>query len=75
MDRRNAVQRQLMRKLHLDLDPHYYWVRKNWADGWHAALYKRVLSRFTALEVLYLDIRDNQYGSHQADRIGQLAYP
>jgi hypothetical protein len=74
MDRRNAVQRRLMRKLHLDLDPRYCWVRKNWADGWHAALHKRVLSRFTALEVLHLDIRENQYGPRQADRIGHPAH-
>jgi hypothetical protein len=63
-----------MRKLHLDLDPRYCWVRKNWADGWHAALHKRVLSRFTALEVLHLDIRENQYGPRQADRIGHPAH-
>jgi hypothetical protein len=75
MDRRNAVQRRLMRKLHLDLDPRYCWVRKNWADGWHAALHKRVLSRFTGLEVLHLDITDNQYGPRQANRIGHPAHP
>jgi hypothetical protein len=75
MDRRNAVQRRLMQKLHLDLDPRYCWVRKNWADGWYAALHKRVLSRFTALEVLYLDIRDNQYGPRYPPRIGDPICP
>ncbi|KAF4637121.1 hypothetical protein G7Y89_g978 [Cudoniella acicularis] len=71
MDRRNALQRRIMRKLHLDLDPRYCWVMKNWADGWYAALHKRVLSKFTSLQVLYLDIRDNQYGPRHADIIGQ----
>lgn len=75
MDRRNAVQRRLMRKLHLDLDPRYCWVRENWAAGWHAALHKRVLSRFLALEVLHVDIRDNQYGPHHAAIVGQPAHP
>lgn len=75
MDRRNAVQRRLMRKLHLDLDPRYCWVKKNWAEGWYAALHKRVLSRFTALEVLHLDIRDNQYGPRQSNWIGRPAHP
>lgn len=75
MDGRNAVQKRLMRKLHLDLDPRYCWVRKNWAEGWYAALHKRVLSQFKALEVLHLDIRDNQYGPHVANIIGEPAHP
>lgn len=60
-----------MRKLHLDLDPRYCWARKNWADGWYAALHKRVLSKLTSLEVLHLDIRDNQYGPRNSNIIGQ----
>ena len=74
MDRRNALQRRLMRKLHLDLDPRYCWVMKNWAEGWYAALHKRVLSKFTSLQVLHLDIRENQYGPRHADIIGQPAH-
>jgi hypothetical protein len=71
MDRRNANQRRLMKKLHLDLDPRYCWVRENWALGWHAALHKRVLSKFRSLEVLHLDIRGNQYGPRYPDIFGR----
>jgi hypothetical protein len=59
-----------MKKLHLDLDPRYCWVKKDWVAGWYAALHKRVLSKFKSLELLHLDIRDNQYGPRHPNIIG-----
>ena len=54
MNGRNANQRRFMKKLHLDLDPRYCWVKENWARGWHAALHQTVQSKFESLEMFAL---------------------
>lgn len=61
MEHRNAVQRRTMRKLHLDLDMRYAWKSHTWAYWWYASLHKSVLSKFSALDVVHLDITGNKW--------------
>lgn len=58
---RNAVQRRVFAKIHLDLDPRYSWKRDNWAHWWFCVLNRSLLKKFSAVSTIHIDITGNRW--------------
>ena len=60
LDSRNAVQRRILKKLHLDLDPRYSWREEHWAYFWFSVLNRSLLKKFPAVHTVHIDITGNR---------------
>jgi hypothetical protein len=61
---RNAIQRRVLGKLHLDLEPRYAWRPEHGAHWWFCVLNRSLLKKFPAVHTIHIDITDNRWVRH-----------